>query len=209
MHLFVAILCYSGWVHNRCMQSILELFSDCIENRREMKFSLGILPGEIFVGHGRNRLTQIFLESTATHMLMLDTDIAFKPKHVFRMLDFDVDVVGGSYSYRKFPPERVGDLDADFPEGINGFRRATVVPAGFMLIKHEAIEKMVKVFPDQRYVDDGKMYDGLWNTCFDQNSRMMGEDTTFCARVLASGLEVWVDLESKVSHIGEFSFELP
>ena len=57
------------------------------------------------VERARNVLTKNFLESDCTHLLFVDSDIAFLPRDVQRIISHDEDVVGGIYPLKTMDRE--------------------------------------------------------------------------------------------------------
>lgn len=85
---------------------------------------------------------------------------------------------------------------------------------GFFLVKREVIENMVKAHPELHYKSDSSIdpkFDpycyALWDTMIDpEDRRYLSEDYTFCRRHQKLGGEVWVDPNTKLNHIGSFTF---
>jgi hypothetical protein len=113
-----------------------------------------------------------------THLLFIDADIGFSEKSIFRMLDFDKDVVAGIYprkaiDWRKVKKRVIEKPDIDLdelhaasleynlnvknPERIevkSGFIEAIDGATGFMLIKRQVFEKMAKSYPELKFKSD-------------------------------------------------------
>jgi hypothetical protein len=93
----------------------------------------------------------------------------------------------------------------------------THAPTGFMLIKKEAILKMVEKYPHlkikQPTIMNGKEKDtdNLWNffdTWFDQSTnKYYGEDFAFCQKWRDIGGKCYCYVNDFITHIGEYSFE--
>ena len=129
----------------------------------------------------RNRCFSNFIDGTDfTHMLFIDSDMAFKPQIIWNMLKFDAPVMGVAYA-RKFhsfelprgysvksireAKELCLTYNASFEEldinhsaeevsksrNINGFIKVARVATGMMLIRRDAAEKMVEAYPKDAY----------------------------------------------------------
>lgn len=91
--LFVATPCYGGQCHGMYMKSCLDLQALCVKYGIELKFSF--LFNESLVQRARNYLASEFMESGFTHMLWIDSDIAFNPMDVLAMLSLPKDQFDG------------------------------------------------------------------------------------------------------------------
>lgn len=101
---------------------------------------------------------------------------------------------------------------------INGFTRVSKAATGMMLIERSVFDRMREAFPDLRYRNDIPGYrnertQGNFWTFFDtvvhpESRRYMSEDYTFCHRwVKGCGGEVWLDIQSTLSHWGSVAYE--
>ena len=77
------------------------------------------------------------------------------------------------------------------------------VPAGFMLIKRNVIEKMMKDNPKDYYCpkDGGPDGHALFNTEM-IDGEFWGEDYVFCNKARKSGFDIWIDPYIQFSHAG-------
>ncbi len=119
----------------------------------------------------RNTLSAFFLESKASHCLMIDSDIEFEPKIVADMLNLKTDIVGAAYPKRRIDMQlfaeaysELGNIEdkeerfraakaraSQFPFVVkkgrqvqNGFVSADGVPAGLLLIRRSAFNTMIE-----------------------------------------------------------------
>lgn len=118
----------------------------------------------------RNTLAAFFLESKASHCLMIDSDIEFDPKVVADMINLKKEIVGAAYPKRRIDMQlfaeaysELGNIEdkeerfraakaraSQFPFVVkkgkqvqNGFVSADGVPAGLLLIHRSAFESMI------------------------------------------------------------------
>lgn len=237
-HIFIATPCYGGNVHQVYMTSVLGLFWKSREGQYDL--TLRLLGGDSLITRARNTLISVFLdEPNTTHIFFIDADIGFDPGQVERMLAFDAEVVAGMYpikainwahlekirisgkeplctaglSYVGKPHDDHGRVEQD------GFVSGTYAGTGFMLIKREAIVKMVEAYPELRYKG---VHGGDWGLArkptennyalFDctidpETGIYLSEDFTFCRRWTAIGGTIWLDTTAKLKHVGFGVFE--
>ena len=232
--LFVATPAYGGWLCEDYFHSMLELQTFC--NQEQIPFRIQTLGMESLVTRARNTLVANFLDDEdATHLLFVDADIGFKPQIVKRMLDFDHEVVCAPYPMKLINwsaiPQLVKDnldyktlslpyvlnfKDKDNIEVKQGFANVLDAATGFLLIKKEALLKMVKEYPELHYNTDqilnGKEYDSkntylFFDTMKDDDGRYLSEDYAFSRRWQKIGGEIWADLSSELIHYGQYKFQ--
>jgi hypothetical protein len=194
------------------------------------------------VTQGRNLCVANFLNKKEyTHMLFIDSDISFDPSSVIKLLKCDKDVVSIPYPMKTINWNKVhGRVQDDknisiedlsksgftYPikvedqQNINvskGVMEVTHAPTGFMLIKKEAILKMVEKYPNLKIKQptivngEAKDTDNLWNffdTWFDQaTNKYYGEDFAFCQKWRDIGGKCYCYVNDFITHVGEYSFE--
>ena len=98
----------------------------------------------------------------------------------------------------------------------NGLVKLHDAGTGFMMIKREAILKMIKAYPEFKYNNDvninndslkDKFY-AMFDTMIDPiDRRYLSEDYTFCRRWQAIGGDIWLDPSISLNHYGHFCFQ--
>lgn len=98
----------------------------------------------------------------------------------------------------------------------NGFVTGKYAGTGFMLIKRSAIEKMVAAYPETKYseiqtyplpkVPSRNQYN-LFDCVIDPDTGVyLSEDFSFCKHWRDCGGKIWLDRESKLTHVGSYEF---
>ena len=194
------------------------------------------------VTQGRNLCVSNFLNKKEyTHMLFIDSDISFDPSSVFKLLKCNKDVVSIPYPMKTINWNKVhGRIQDQKDININdlsksgftypikvedqqsitvskGIMEVTHAPTGFMLIKKEAILKMVEKYPHLKIKQptimngEAKDTDNLWNffdTWFDQETnKYYGEDFAFCQKWRDIGGKCYCYVDDFITHVGEYSYE--
>lgn len=87
---------YGGYNHGLYMKSCLDLQNLFTQYQIEIKFSF--IFNESLITRARNYLVDEFLyRSNATHLLFIDSDIAFNPQDILALLALDKDIAGAPY----------------------------------------------------------------------------------------------------------------
>ena len=178
-----------------------------------MQVTIDILAGGSLLVKTRNQLVKRFMESDATHMLCIDSDLAWPAEAILAMLRQDKDAICGVYPIRHvqesgnnrfiFRPEY------DPKGGIaheGHLLKLESAPAGFLLLKRETIQKMMDFHPDcyckpkfKEIEHEDCFY--FFNTEIYDNE-FWGEDYVFCRRLKEAGLELWADPLIMFDHAG-------
>jgi len=236
--------CYGNQMLRGYFHSVIKLKELCQMHNIELEIST--IGNESLITRGRNYFVSLLLsEKKYTHLLFVDADISFDPMSVIRMIESDKDVVAGCYPKKSINWEKVRELVADSTVNneyleqmshdyalnivtkidngavsipiVNGFMKVSYVATGFLLIKREVLEKMVKAHPEYKYNNDVGGYDNGKNkeyfySVFDciidpHSKRYLSEDYAFCCRWIELGGDIWVDLLCNLNHTGSYEFK--
>ena len=230
LSLYVAVPCFGCYMMNSFMASIIGLQAACA--RRGVQIFVDFVGNESLVERARNILVKRFLQSgdAYTHLLFIDADIGFNPDSVFRLLDFDKDIVSAIYPKKSIDWTKVknkvasGDAEDIRSMGldynlnikpsednrvVNGFVKSLDVATGFLLMKRQALIDMYEHYKEELFsvndiqgqnVND---YIAIFACMIDpETKRFLSEDYAFCRRWQMMGRDVWADLTTPLSHSG-------
>ena len=171
-------------------QALIEFQGECFKMKTKVSFHM---MKSSLVTQGRNLCVAGFLESPATHLLFIDSDIYFQAKTIFKMLEADKDIISVPYPLKTLMWDKAFDkMKQGKIKSGNDIRRAlhtypmkvpddknikidagvievTDAPTGCMLIKRSVIEKMIEKYPDKKIVQktviNGEYVDkpNMWN----------------------------------------------
>ncbi len=215
---FVALPVYGG-LDVFFTQSLLKFL-----NEPPCPIALRMNPGDSLVSRSRNTLTADFLESDATHLLFIDTDLIFSSEQVARLLAHDKDIVAGFYPKKQEGPVQWvcnAHLGEDRPIGADGLQEVRYMGTGFMLVKRGVFETMIARYPALAFKADhrDRIEHDFWsvgvyhaaadfNTPAVQPGRYLSEDWFFCQRALDAGFKVWGDTRVVLKHVGQAIYPL-
>ena len=192
--IYIGTPCYGGMITADYFKSCMQLVALAAVNKIEIQF--GTIGNESLITRARNTLVQLFMDGDYTHLLFIDADLAFDPKAVLRMLEFDKDVVPGIY------PRKTID---------------------WTKVKRNVFEKMAKQYPELKFTPDqhiNQPHDkdfeyhktSDWNyTFFDtmiepDTKRYLSEDYAFCRLWQKIGGKIFADITSGMTHYGNYAF---
>jgi hypothetical protein len=230
--IFVATPCFGGLVTTGYMMSVLKLMQSA--ETYGFSVSLNLLGRDSLITRARNTLVSQFVAMPeATHLMFIDSDIAFEPELVQRMMAFDQDVVGGMYPAKALnwnPPEKICESEppqtatlhyvgkfckGDELERRGPFATGVYSGTGFLLIKRRVIEDMIAAYPECAYTSDhvytpdaaARKYHALFECKIDPKTReYLSEDFGFCQLWRALGGKIWLDVEGSLLHTGTHDF---
>ena len=211
--LHFCVPCYGGMVNESFFISMLKFMA--ATNRLGLSFTVDTMVNESLIPRGRNSLVAKFLafEPKSTHLMFIDADIGFEPEEVLKLVLANKDVAGGLYPKKALPIQYVVNKT---PNSKTEGSLVTVsnLGTGFMLIKREVIETMIRRRPDLHYQDaiglDPK-YDPYKYSLFDTSTdpvthEYLSEDYHFCKLWSEMGGEIWADLSIRLDHTGYYKF---
>lgn len=233
-HIKIATPCYGGLVTQLYMLSVVRLMRE--GPGLGFDVGLSLLGGDALVSRARATLVADFMDSPeATHLLFVDADISFEPQQVKRLLDADKDFAAAFYPMKLVDwarlPQRVvegetlqtaglsyvGTLCQEAELKVDGrFATATYAGGGFQLVRRAAIRRLFEAHPETRFTAthaypappsaSPHLY-ALFESMIDPaNGAYISEDYAFCRRWRNLGGEIWLDLESRLTHTGPQSF---
>lgn len=102
-------------------------------------------------------------------------------------------------------------------EEIDGFVTATYAGTGFKLIKRSVLERMIEAYPETKYevahvwprpkTRSENQY-ALFDCMIEPKTNIyLSEDFAFCRRWRQLGGKIWLDTQSRLTHIGVYKYE--
>lgn len=158
----------------------------------------------------RCKLAQEFLDGPGTHLFFIDDDIGgYPPEKVLEFVMRPEPILAGVYPKKMETPDWPVSLSANGDTGElitdQGLYLAQWCGAGFLCIKREVIEALVKHAPRFKDLEaEGRIgdypllfksgigYDGMWTS----------EDVSFLTLARDHGYDLWIDPDINFHHRG-------
>ena len=197
---------------------------------REMGISsmLKFLPGIALVSYARNELVSAFRASQATHLLMIDADIAWTTETVLRLLKRSKtsDFVGGAPPHRRISADRIvkavqdgkpnpGRFGRDYAVRLtdddrargksrldDGFIEVGAVGSAFLMLTRRVFDRLAEANPQLRYTSPEGTEAYAFFDPFVRDGKSLGEDGAFCQRWKDIGGKIELLLEAPFVHEG-------
>ena len=235
-HLFLATPAYGRQLSAVYATSVLAFMEDCQKANLPVEVAVQS-GDALIARARQDLVTRFLETPQATHLLFVDSDIGFSSDQVFRLLQFDVEMAAAAYPYKHLDLERLKQAAAktgpvhrpelwaygvEFEDATQiavnkGFAKALYAGLGFTLIKRPVFEKMMKHYPELKYTSGFLPSDpypqsqnryALFNDMIEKSTgRYLSEDWSFSRRWTGMGGEIWVDLQSRLLHVGPSVFD--
>ena len=217
-NVFFATPCYGGQVTDQFFLSMFRMSQKFMQTG--INFRITTLRNESLITRARNILTAMFLDSDCTHLMFIDADIEFQADDILRALAYDKPIIAAAYPKKTLPIQyainfKFTDVERKQIRVENGAAEVLDASTGFFLIKRETVEKMIEAHPELHYRNDSNIDPNLNKYCYalfdtildPDDNRYLSEDYTFCRRWQKLGGEIWLDLNTKLNHVGAYTFE--
>lgn len=156
-----------------------------------------------YISAARATLLRRALDAGADTIVFLDYDLSFPPGALLTLIETEGEVVAGVYRYKCDEERYMGVLCTDDDHRPitreDGCIKAEMVPAGFMKMTKEAVDRAMRAHPELTYgpryqastdLFNHGVIDGVW----------LGEDVAFCRRWRALGGEIWIVPTLRIDH---------
>jgi hypothetical protein len=241
--LFIATPCYGGMLTEAYFRSMVRTLT--FFNQHQIPVAFGTIANESLVTRARNVLVAYFLQSNYTRLLFIDADIEFQVEDVLKLIAHNKDVCVGAYPKKGVNWQRIREavmtngnapmddrsiaasgsdyainfkfVNADLKQIAieNGVIKLHDGATGFMMIKREAIDKMIVAYPELKYNNDlntppdlQDFFYAFFDTMIDpKDRRYLSEDYTFSRRWQDIGGDIWLDPSISLNHFGSFNFQ--
>ena len=158
---------------------------------KSIDYDLHFIIGSV-IADSRTSLAKEALTTNPSHILWLDSDIHF-PHNIFeRLVLHDKDIVAANYSTRYSPYRSVAFVDPNDTdkrlEHKSGLHKVWGVGMGCMLTKATVYNDLPKPWFKHEYNKDTDTFSG--------------EDMYFCNQAMHHDIDVWIDADIVLAHIG-------
>jgi hypothetical protein len=174
---------------------LAQLYATTRESGPWASITMGFLE-TTHVHLGRELVLEQALKCQATHVLWLDTDMAFPPETAVRLARHDQAVVGGNCVTRDprrlFTAVRDGRRIATTPAS-TGLEAVDSVGLAVLLVRLDVVADLARPW-------------FAWGR--DATGAVVGEDVGFCRALRLAGQTIWIDhdLSKEIGHVGQFTY---
>lgn len=162
--------------------------------------------GNPYISAARSIMTRKALEAGADVIVYIDHDLSWRPQDLLKLIETAGDVVAGTYRF-KCPEERYMGAVLPLPDGRlqvrgDGCIKAENIPAGFLKVTRDAIERFALAYPALLYGPVLHPSVDLFNHGA-INRVWYGEDYAFSKRWRDLGEDIWIVPDLDLDHHSE------
>ena len=94
--IFIATPCYGGMLTDAYTIGLLSLVQHF--EREKEKYTINLMGNQSLITRARNKLVAMFMAGARnTHLMFIDSDIAFNAEDVIKLINHNKDIVAGTY----------------------------------------------------------------------------------------------------------------
>ena len=158
----------------------------------------------------RNDTLNVALELECDDIVWIDTDIEWDPKWFFKLLEYPVDVVGGTYRkkgdkeeyvYRQYNKQKPNELGLIPVDGLG---------TGFVRMSRKAMQYLWDVstpYIDTKDNKERRMVFDLVIEDIDGVPSMVSEDIHAFDKLRKGGFDIFLDPQMTCNHLGHYKFQ--
>ena len=184
------------------MDSVLQTIELCARSGIVLKPIL--MSYDAMIQRARNDLLKLALDSKADDLLFIDADEVWEPAWALRLLEHDVDVVGGAVR-KKTDDTELYNVRAASPfipiNAKTGLWLVDGIGTGFLRLSRKALQALWDSAEADEYEDNGKINRMVFNVAV-VNRRLVSEDNFMCSRLTDAGFAINLDPSFTIAHIG-------
>jgi hypothetical protein len=162
-----------------------------------------------YISHARSKLLRKAINADATAVIFIDHDLSWQPDALLRLLEAEGDVVAGTYRFKREPEEYMGslmtDADGSVLERDDGCLEAHSIPAGFLKITREGVNRFMRDWPELTFGEACNPHTDLFNHGAHAGV-WWGEDYAFARRWREKCGTVWLVPDLQIDHHSDMSY---
>lgn len=157
-----------------------------------------------YISAARSTMLRKALDVKADIIVFIDHDVSWKPSDLLKLIETDGDVVAGLYRFKQDGEVKyMGVLDDD-NDGMpkvreDGAIKATRVPAGFLKITRNCVNKFMQAYPHLMYGEASNPSIDIFNHGAHKGA-WWGEDYSFSRNWIDAGGDIWVVPDLDINH---------
>jgi len=181
-------------------------FCNSLVNTIKLASQKGIVINPIYMAYdslvqrARNDLVRLALDEGYDDLIFIDSDQEWDPEWVFKLLNYDANVVGATVVKKSDNPAfNVKALKTGLKQEANGLIEVESVGTGFLRISRKALTKVWDI--SKEYTNEGRKCRMVFDVQL-IDGELVSEDNVFCGKWRKLGGKVFIDPSMTCNHIG-------
>lgn len=157
-----------------------------------------------YISAARSTMLRKALDVKADIIVFIDHDVSWKPSDLLKLIEADGDVVAGLYRFKQDGEVKyMGVLDDD-KDGMpkvreDGAIKADRVPAGFLKITRNCVNRFMQAYPHLMYGEASSPSVDIFNHGAHKGA-WWGEDYSFSRNWIDAGGDIWIVPDLDLNH---------
>ena len=157
-----------------------------------------------YISAARSTMLRKALDVKADIIVFIDHDVSWKPSDLLKLIEADGDVVAGLYRFKQDGEVKyMGVLDDD-NDGMpkvreDGAIKADRVPAGFLKITRNCVNRFMQAYPHLMYGEASNPSIDIFNHGAHKGA-WYGEDYSFSRNWIDAGGDIWIVPNLDLNH---------
>lgn len=157
-----------------------------------------------YISAARSTMLRKALDVKADIIVFIDHDVSWKPSDLLKLIETDGDVVAGLYRFKQDGEVKyMGVLDDD-KDGMpkvreDGAIKADRVPAGFLKITRNCVNRFMQAYPHLMYGEASNPSIDIFNHGAHKGA-WWGEDYSFSRNWIDAGGDIWIVPDLDLNH---------
>lgn len=156
-----------------------------------------------YISAARSTMLRKALDVKADIIVFIDHDVSWKPSDLLKLIESDGDVVAGLYRFKQDGDVKymgvIDDDDGRPKVREDGAIKATRVPAGFLKITRNCVNKFMQAYPHLMYGEPSNPSIDIFNHGAHKGA-WYGEDYSFSRNWIDAGGDIWVVPDLDLNH---------
>lgn len=156
-----------------------------------------------YISAARSVMLRKALDAKADVVVFLDHDLSWRPADLLKLIETEGDVVAGTYRFKKPGDHHMGlplpGLDGTPQVREDGAIKGHSIPAGFLKITRECVNRFIDAYPHLTYGDRFAPHVDLFNHGAHKGV-WYGEDYAFSRNWRDLGGDIWIVPDLNIDH---------
>lgn len=195
-----------------CVPTVKKPYSQLLESIKnsvplldaaEIEHGMVSEVGNPYISQARNVMLRKALDAKADQIIFLDHDLSFPPDALLKLIRTEGNVVAGTYRFKQEEEKYMGTIRGGIDNRPivreDGAINAEWVPAGFLKITKEGVDKFMKAYPELMYGPSYAPFVDLFNHGAHKGI-WYGEDYAFSRNWNDLGGKIWLVPDIDITH---------
>lgn len=196
--------CYDGRLDVWYVNSL------CNTIKQSYEHNVDIIPiwisFDALLQRARNDTVQLALEMECDDLIFIDSDIEWEPEWIFKLLNYNVDVVGGTYPKKGDKEEYVvRQLKRHPKDAHTGLLEVNGLGTGFVRFSRGAIQHLWDISTPYTDPKDNKERRMIFDVVIEDGG-LISEDIHAFNKLGRAGYKIWLDSTMTCNHSGPKKF---